>query len=92
MSTFKVKYHGDPEFKRRHLEYISQKIQCPECKQMVVRSHITRHRLTKYHRFAIEKEAELRRELDAERVKQLDMEQLREMMVEYIRKGKVQNA
>jgi len=58
-------YYADPEFRKRHLRYMSTKIPCPECGFVTFRSNMTRHRRSSNH------EKRLRqRELDVARVKQ----------------------
>lgn len=44
--TFK-EYYSDPDFKKKHLEYINTKIKCPVCRCKITRSHMTRHKRTK---------------------------------------------
>lgn len=50
--TFKQKYQ-DPEYKRKHLEYISTKIKC-ECGIETVRCNIAKHRRTYIHKRIME--------------------------------------
>jgi len=41
-------YYKDPEFKKRHDEYVSTKIQC-QCGQYVARYNMSKHRKTNKH-------------------------------------------
>jgi len=47
ISAFK-KYYNNPEFRKKHLEYCSEKIKC-ECGAMICRNSFTHHRKTKKH-------------------------------------------
>ena len=46
--TFK-EYYQDPEFRKRHLEYMNQRSMCEACKILVSRSNSHAHKLTKKH-------------------------------------------
>ena len=43
-----VKYKTDPEFKKKHLEYITTKMEC-ECGKMISRCNMALHKRTKSH-------------------------------------------
>jgi hypothetical protein len=43
------KYHEDPEYRRKHLEYISEKITC-ECGITTTRGNLSHHRGTNKHK------------------------------------------
>ena len=47
-SVFK-KYYENPEWRRKHLDYMSAKISCPECGFETRRSNMTRHRKSSNH-------------------------------------------
>jgi hypothetical protein len=51
-SAYVSKYRSDPEYRKRHLKYMSQKIRCP-CGAMMVRNNATMHRATKQHKFTM---------------------------------------
>lgn len=36
-------YYKDPEYKKKHKEYMSQKVECKYCKKIVTRSNMTNH-------------------------------------------------
>jgi hypothetical protein len=46
--SFKARYESDPEFRRKHLAYISEYVPC-ECGINVRRSNMTKHVKTKKH-------------------------------------------
>ena len=46
--TFKD-YYADPEFRARHIKYMSEKVPC-ECGFVTRRSYMTRHRRTAKHK------------------------------------------
>jgi hypothetical protein len=63
--TFKD-YYQDPEFKRRHIEKLKEKVECP-CGMVVTKSNMSQHRKTKKHVKLIaqkEKEIEDNKELE----------------------------
>ena len=47
--TFKERYNNDPEYKRRHLEYINEKLPC-ECGRMISRVYIAKHVTLEKHK------------------------------------------
>ena len=50
--TFK-EYYANPEYRKRHLAYISEKVECPDCGFMVVRCGLARHKTSKKHEKAM---------------------------------------
>ncbi|HRP37144.1 MAG TPA: hypothetical protein PLS50_05010 [Candidatus Dojkabacteria bacterium] len=48
-NTFKWYYVNDPKFRKRHLQYVSEKVECL-CGKMVARSHMSRHKKTAQHK------------------------------------------
>jgi TolA-binding protein len=46
--TFKEYYHGDEEFKKKHISYMLEKVQCP-CGAWVSRNNKSRHLHTNLH-------------------------------------------
>jgi len=48
VKTFK-EYYNDPEFKRKHKEYIMGKVNCDCGKQGVLRCNLSKHRNTQKH-------------------------------------------
>ena len=42
-------YCEDPEFKKKHINYIKTYIECEDCKKRVQRCALSRHRLSKKH-------------------------------------------
>lgn len=45
--SFKSRYARDPEFKKRHLENVLQKIQCEDCGRTYMKCHRARHKRSK---------------------------------------------
>jgi hypothetical protein len=45
--TFR-EYYADPEFKRKHLEYVNARTRC-ECGKMITRANISVHKKTPLH-------------------------------------------
>lgn len=41
--TFKERYQHDPEFRKKHLKYISAKIECPHCGFVTSRVYMKTH-------------------------------------------------
>ena len=50
--TFKD-YYADPEYRRRHLDKISEKVEC-ECGYIGAKTYMSRHRKTKIHQKRLE--------------------------------------
>lgn len=46
--TFKEKYTSDPDYKAKHMKYISEKLEC-ECGCMVMRVAMAKHKRTAKH-------------------------------------------
>ncbi len=46
--TFK-EYYADPEYKRRHLARMQEKLECPTCNVSISRSNMSKHKKTKHH-------------------------------------------
>jgi hypothetical protein len=42
-------YYEDPEYKKRHLAYISEKVKCPVCNISIARCNMSKHKRTKKH-------------------------------------------
>ena len=54
--TFR-EYYADPEYRKKHLEYITQTVECPNCDLSCQRVAMARHRQSKRHfRLAKEKQ------------------------------------
>lgn len=68
-STFK-KYYEDPEFKKKHLEKMSEKIKC-DCGFMTARCNLSRHKKSHIHIKKMEKAGKLK---NMEKIKQLKEE------------------
>ena len=67
--TSAERYRVDPEYRKNHLKYMQEKVQC-ECGSFSNRCHLTTHKKTKKHKqFIYEKE---RKALEAEAEKILD--------------------
>lgn len=47
--TFKEYYESNPEFKKKHREYVKQRVPCVECGKMVPKGNLSAHRKTKKH-------------------------------------------
>ena len=69
-SSFKDRYDNDVEFKKRHLNYIKEKIVC-QCGKTVARSNLSGHRKTQVH-------------LDAFKSKSSHEEEINEITKKYI--------
>jgi hypothetical protein len=52
--NFKERYHNDPEFKKKHLEYINKPVTC-ECGYETTKSNILNHMKTKKHQRMVSK-------------------------------------
>lgn len=49
-TTFKERYNTDEEFREKHRQYMSNKIQCPYCSNVVTsRANYWKHSKTKKH-------------------------------------------
>ena len=46
-SDFFNRYHTNPYFKEKHNKFMSEKVNCKKCGQMVARNYMTRHNRTK---------------------------------------------
>jgi hypothetical protein len=42
-------YYQNPEFKKKHLEYIMSKVQCTDCGAMCSRCNLTKHKKSVKH-------------------------------------------
>ena len=42
-------YYADPEFKRKHLDYCMQQVECEACNRSYARSNMTKHIKSKKH-------------------------------------------
>jgi desulfoferrodoxin (superoxide reductase-like protein) len=49
VSKFKELYHSNPEYKKKHLDYVKKKVYCEECGVYVSRCNIGHHKATKKH-------------------------------------------
>jgi hypothetical protein len=49
ISTFKIRYDTDDEFKEAHLNYMKEKIKCSGCGALVSRCNMPRHKQSKSH-------------------------------------------
>lgn len=47
-SSFKERYDNDPEFKAKHIKYMTEKKEC-DCGDMVARNNMIRHLQTRRH-------------------------------------------
>ena len=47
-TTFKENYDNDPEFKKKHLKYVTEKVKC-ECGFMTCRNNILKHKKSHIH-------------------------------------------
>jgi len=54
-------YYQDPDFKKKHLEYIMTKVNCPECNHSYSRCNLAKHKQSKKHqkRVVVGKEVKL---------------------------------
>jgi hypothetical protein len=57
--TFKDYYHGDEEFKKKHISYMLEKVEC-ECGAMVSRNNKSRHLRSNLHHKRITKAQEIK--------------------------------
>ncbi len=55
--TFKELYHSDPAYRKRHLDYVTVKVPCPDCGTITARANMSKHRLTKKHQRAVQQKA-----------------------------------
>ena len=49
ISKFKELYHSNPEYKKKHLDYVKKKVYCHECGVFVSRCNLGHHKATKKH-------------------------------------------
>src|SRR5687768_8084300 len=56
-------YYQDPEYRKKHREYILQKVECDLCHVMVMRANMGHHRATMKHK---RKDAERKQSLPNE--------------------------
>lgn len=50
VSTFKIRYDNDNEFRDNHLKYLKTKIKCDGCGKSVARSGMIRHKQSNWHK------------------------------------------
>lgn len=43
-------YYADPEFKRKHLDYCMQQVECKACHRSYARSNMTKHNKSNKHK------------------------------------------
>lgn len=84
IKTFKEKYSTDEEFKKRHLAYVKEKIEC-ECGKMIARSNMVTHKKSHLHinRCKV-KEAENMKEKEVE--DETDLEEMKKLVKELYNK------
>ncbi len=58
-------YYAIPEFRKKHLKYMTEKVPCPECGFVTVRSNMTRHKRSSNHAKRLRQ-----RELDVARIRE----------------------
>lgn len=50
-SSFKKFYDENPEYKRKHLNKMLEKVTCPVCGTVTARSNLTKHKQTYKHKY-----------------------------------------
>lgn len=50
MSSFKIQYNNDPDFRKRHKEYMNGEVKCEVCNQIIKRYNKSHHKKTERHR------------------------------------------
>lgn len=65
-SAFKQKYDTDPEFKKKHLLYLSEKVECEICNKKFFRSNKVKHINSLYHKKRCVVENEISDKLEKE--------------------------
>ena len=80
-SRFYQKISSDPEFKKRHMKYVSEKVTCPDCGKQYSRCNVSHHKATKFHKSKVLQEETLNnsinimnnlpQQIDAEKFNQL---------------------
>ena len=50
-----TEYYADPEYRRKHLEYVKTRVECEGCGAMVPRSGTTAHKTTRKHKQGLQK-------------------------------------
>lgn len=43
-------YYSEPNYRRKHLDYVLTKVECKACKTMVARCNMTKHKKTMKHK------------------------------------------
>lgn len=47
---FKTRYYANPEYKKRHLEKMKEKLYCPDCDVYIGKCNINNHNNTNKHK------------------------------------------
>lgn len=79
--TFTDYYNNDPEFRRKHLEKLKEKVEC-ECGFVTARSNLSRHKKSHLH---IEKMEEIEEEKE-NIIKKKELEKKLEKMMKELEK------
>jgi esterase/lipase len=64
---FKDYYNESEEFRKKHIKYMTQKVNCIKCGQMVARSNMTKHQKTKKCNNKFFEIARIKRRIDEEK-------------------------
>lgn len=67
--TFKQYYHEDPEFRKRHLKKMLEKVPC-ECGFVTARNNLSKHRKSRNHQRRMEQK-EVEKAIDHEELEAL---------------------
>lgn len=62
--TFKERCTDNPEFKKKHLEYIKSYILCPVCDKQIQRCAYARHKKSSKHISILEEKKTLKEDID----------------------------
>lgn len=55
--SFKSKYDNDPNFKQKHLDYLTTKVKC-ECGVLTTRNNLKKHKLSHLHKNKLDKNSD----------------------------------
>ncbi len=68
-------YYADPEYRRKHLDRMKEKVECPDCGHITARANLTKHKRSKVHQQKAASNQKntiiIRKELDMEKLKEI---------------------
>jgi len=77
-----IRYAINEAYRRKHLDYMKVKVECPTCGQITARSNMTTHRRSKRHIQVTER-------IRLEKAKHLDLGKVQEAVLEAMKELKL---